>query len=282
MKSISIRKFFQNDVISKIIIAIGSLILIYLLISLYFTKHFFFNTVINEVNVSLKAHHDVELIMSNYTKNYELELIERNNETEVISGQRIEMQYNEKNSVPRIYHLQNPLQWINSLFKAQKYYVNDLYLYDKNKLSNEIDKLNCFNMKIIEPQNVSFQYSNYAYLPIEEVYGNKIIRDKFVKTIETYLFMGKTKLDLNEMHCYENPKYTLGSDKAMETKNILDKYVSTKIKYIFGNKIELLDGNIINQWLHVDENLEVIISKEAVRKYVKELSKQYDTIGVIL
>ena len=64
--------------------------------------------------------------------------------------------------------------------------------------------------------------------------------------------------------CYENPKYTLSSDKTSETKNLLNKYVSTKITYIFGSENEILDGNIINQWLSVDENLEVVINEKAV------------------
>ena len=34
--------------------------------------------------------------------------------------------------------------------------------------------------------------------------------------------------------------------------------------YLFGKEIKILDGNIINEWLSVDENLEVVISKKAV------------------
>ncbi|NKF06615.1 hypothetical protein J1C67_08005 [Clostridium gasigenes] len=35
---------------------------------------------------------------------------------------------------------------------------------------------------------------------------------------------GKRKLDLDENICYENPKYTVDSDKTTETKNSLNKY----------------------------------------------------------
>jgi len=266
--------------IKKLIIPTASILLIYLLISVYFSKHFFFNTVINGADVSLKAHDDSGNMMRSYAKGYELQLIERNGETEAITGRDIGMQYNEKNSISKIYYMQASLKWIGSLFKIQSYYVKDLFVYNEGCLENEINELNCLNGDITEPQNVSFRYSNGAYEVIAEIYGNKVIRDKLNEAVKTGILKGETELDLNEKHCYENPKYTLSSDKTLKTKNLLDKCVSTNITYKFGDESEILDGNIINEWLRVDENLEVIISRTAAAKYVNGLSKKYDTVGI--
>lgn len=280
MKKINLRKFFKSEFKEKAIILMASITLIYLLISLYFTNHFFFNTVINEVNVSLKAHDNTDHIIRSYMKDYELQLIERNGEIEKITGQDIGMQYNEKSSIYKIYQIQNSLKWINSLFEDQKYYVIDLYVYNKDNLNNKINKLNCLNNDVIESRNADFKYTNGSYEVIEEVYGNKIIKDKLIETVKRYILKGKTKADLNENLCYENPKYTLSSYKTLQTKNLLNKYVSSKITYKFGSQNTILDGTIINNWLSVDDNLEVLISKTAVTKYVKELSRKYDTVGV--
>ena len=274
------KKFFKNEPIGKIIIFIASIVLIYLLISLYFVNHYFFNTVINGVNVSLKAHEDVNHIIRNYIENYDLQLIERNGETEEIIGQDIGMQYNGKNDIPKINKIQNSYKWINSLLKDQDYYLDDLFVYNKDNLENKINELNCLNKDIIEPQNVSFRYSNGSYEVIKEVYGNKIYTDKLKKAIKMSILQGKTKLDLDENLCFEDPKYTSSSDKTMETKNLLNKYVSTKINYIFGSENEILDDNIINEWLSVDDKLEVVINEKAVNEYVKGLSKKYDTVGM--
>jgi hypothetical protein len=59
MKNFKIVSISKKQVIEKVIIVIGSIVLIYLLISLYFLKHFFFRTVINGVDVSLKAYDDI-------------------------------------------------------------------------------------------------------------------------------------------------------------------------------------------------------------------------------
>jgi len=280
MKKINIKKLFKSEVSGNKIILIASIALIYLLISLYFDNHFFFNTVINGVNISLKAHDDAEHIIGSFIKDYKLQIIGRDGKTEEITGQEIGMQYNEINSISKIYHIQNSFKWITSLFKGQNYYVNDLYVYNKDFLKDKINKLS-LNKDMIKPRNVNFMYSNGSYEMIKEVYGNKIIKDKLNEAIKMSILIGKTKLNLNEKLCYENPKYTLNSDKALKTKNLLCLYASTNITYEFGDENEILDGNIINEWLSVDEDLEVVISKTAVMKFVNGLSRKYDSVGAI-
>jgi hypothetical protein len=270
----------KRGIIGNTIIVIASVILIYLLVSLYFTNHFYISTVINGVNVSLKANDDVDRIMRNYVKEYKLQLIERNGEIENITGQEVELEYRGEDNITNLLHKQNSLKWIVSLFKDQKLYSKDLFTYNKKALENKISELNCLNNNLIEPQNVGFKYTDGSYELVEEVYGNKIRKDNLVKAIQSGILVGETKLDLNEKLCYENPQYTLTSDKAHKTRDILNKYVSTSITFTFGTKKEILDGNTIHKWLNVDDNLDVEINKTSVAKYVKELSKKYDTVGI--
>ncbi|MBS4538981.1 L,D-transpeptidase/peptidoglycan binding protein [Clostridium sp. D2Q-11] len=280
MKNINRKNLFKSESLINAFILIALILLLYLITSLYFINHCFFNTVINGVDVSLKSHDDVEDIIKSYIVDYRLQLIERNGEIEEIIGKNIEMQYNVRNNIHTIYRLQNSFKWGGSLFKKQRYYVDNLFMYNEYKLENKINQLNCLNEEIIEPQNVSFKYENSLYEVSKEVYGNKINKYKLIKNIKMSILHGETILDLNENFCYENPKYTLSSDKTLKTKNLLNKYISTNITYLFGKEKEILDANKINQWLSVDENLEVEINKSLVYKYIQELSEKYDTVGV--
>lgn len=280
MKHIDLKKLIKSEIAENIMIGAALTALIYSLISVYFCNHFFFNTEINGANVSLQAHGAVDQVMANYTRGYELQLTERNSETEWITGQDIDLQYNEKIGISEIYHIQSSFKWLGSLFKGQKYDINALYTYDGDLLKNKISKLNCLNDTITEPQNVNFRYSNGSYEIIKETYGNVIVKDGLSEAIKTSIEKGETNLDLEEKHCYENPKYTLSSYKTHIIKNLLDRYVSSSITYEFGDSNEILDGNTINKWLGVDDNLEVVINKTAVAKYVNGLSKKYDTVGI--
>jgi lipoprotein-anchoring transpeptidase ErfK/SrfK len=249
--------------------------------SLFFFSHFFFHTEINGIDVSLTAHRDLPNIISDYIKNYELLLVERNGATELITSHDIDMRFNNTTSLSRVYRRQNPFTWISSLFKSKRYYIKDLYDYDSTLLSNKINSLNCLTEEVEEPHNVDFKYIDGSYQIVPEIYGNKINKIRFYKLINKYITEGRRTLDLHLMSCYENPKYTVSSKKTTQTMNRLNKYVTTKITYRFGTVIEHLDGATIHQWLSVNEELEIVINNDEVVAYIKEMSKKYDTVGII-
>lgn len=280
MKNINIQDFLKNKIIGYGIITASSITLIYLLISIFFANHLFFNTTINGIDVSLKTYEEAQEILKNSINEYKLKIVQRDEKTEEILAQDIELKFNENNSILSIKKIQASLKWGISLFKKQYYNINDLVGYDNNKLLKKIQELDCLNKDIVDPRNVDFKYSNGSYDLIEEVYGNKIDNDKLYETIKVSILNGETSVNLNDRSCYENPKYTLKSDKTIETKAILDKYVSTKITYLFERENEVLDGNRIKEWLSVDDDLDVKIDENAVKDYVLELSSKYNTVGI--
>lgn len=78
---------------NHIIIVLAVFIVLYLLVALYFSKHYFFNTIINGVDVSLRSYEDAAELFREYVRNYELNIIERNGSIEKISGNELEMLY---------------------------------------------------------------------------------------------------------------------------------------------------------------------------------------------
>ncbi|HHV13430.1 MAG TPA: L,D-transpeptidase family protein [Clostridiales bacterium] len=280
MKQLRIMVLSKKKIKRRFLKITASIIGLYFIISLYFINHFFFHTEINGVNVSLKAHATALDAFNNYIDDYKLQLTGRDGLTEVITGKEIGLKCRENNAASQIDSLQNPLLWITALFKGKKYYVKGLYGYDADLLNSRLLRLKCLNGKIIPPKNASFKYKDGSYETIKETYGNKIKKDKLIKAVNSCLSLGKTSLDLNARHCYETPKFKLTSEKTIKTKNLLNKYVSTRITYKFGSTKEQLDGTIIHKWLSVNGNLDVVINRQAVEEYVHELSSQYNTVGI--
>ncbi len=56
-----------------------------------------------------------------------------------------------------------------------------------------------------------------------------------------------------------------------------EQYISVNVTYRFGSRSEVVDGNIIIDWLNVDENRKVSVDRKKVEEYVKELAKKYNT-----
>ncbi len=244
-------------------------------------NHFFFHTFINGVNVSLKKYKDADDIIRKHLLQYKLEIIDRNGKAEYIYGRDIGLRFDERVDISEPGRLQNPFLWVFYAFRDNHYEVDRLYRYQREKLKNSINKLHCLNTKVVEPRNVSFRYLNGSYQVIKEVYGNKILHDKLIKALEACIIKGCTSIDLTEKQCYQNPTFTLRSKKTAQTKDLLERYTSAHVTYLFGSQKEVLDGKTISKWLKVDDKLDVVINKYALLMFIKSLSKKYDTVGTV-
>ncbi|HHU73710.1 MAG TPA: L,D-transpeptidase family protein [Clostridiales bacterium] len=281
MDFINMSSLEKRAVIEKIIIWIASIVFLYLIIALYFTNHLFFNTVINGCSLSLKDYKSADRKLRNYVKDYELILIDRDGERESISGEDMGLKYNDKINISVVFQRQKAFYWIVSLFKEQRYDIENLFVFDEEKLREEISKLACLNKIPIEPRNVKFKYKNGIYELQEEVYGNKLNLEILNNKIQLYIKEGSKILDLDQNHCYENPPYTLQSKKTAQTKKLLEQYVSSVIHYRIGDKKITLDGKMLHRWLNVNQNIDVVINRVAIEKFVKDFCNKYDTVGSV-
>ena len=270
----------KREAIELLGIIVAAVLLLYLLISFYFTSHFFFSTTINGADVSLKNERQADQSISRYTENYKLLLIEREGKSDEITGQEAGLEYKDKTYVKKALNEQKALQWIGSFFKKQEFLSKNLFFYNENKLNLTLNQLSCLKQAKIEPENVSYQYTDGHYQMVKEIYGNRVEKEKLKAAVTDSLSKGETKLDLEADSCYINPVYTMKSPKAFKTLRYLNKCASTHVTYLFGSKREVVDGDVIQYWIAVDENLDIILDKDKVRAYVKAMAKKYDTVGV--
>ena len=89
----------------------GALLVIYLVISAFFIGHFYIDTEINGQDFSGKTVADVENYIKEQVQDYELNIIEQNNESDVIKGSDISLTYKENEEIQKALDAQNPLLW---------------------------------------------------------------------------------------------------------------------------------------------------------------------------
>ena len=261
------------------IICSSILLIIYLGISMYFSNHFYYGSVINGINASGKTVVEVDRALLVKSETYTLKLKERNGVGEQIKSSDIDLKYN-VNNIQVLKNNQNSFMWIFALFNPKTSKMNDIVTYDNKLLKEHFDKLSCFDSnKIIEPQNASFKYSNGGYIILSEVKGNKVNNKLLYANIVNAILKGETTINLDEKNLYINPKFASTSAKVKNTKILLNKYVSSKITYTITGGNEVLDGSIIHNWLGVNENLEVTFDKNKMDEYVKKLDGKYNTVG---
>ena len=270
----------HNKVWKGIVIFLLVLLGTYLRISVYFINHFYFGTVINHINVSGKTIEGAQKEVVSKTEGYVLELEGRDGTKEQIQGKDIDLKYNLDTKIKELKDTQNGFEWIYKILMPKDFKISDVVTYDKELLEKQFDNLSYFDTaNIIEPRNPNFEYKDNGYVIVEEVYGNKIKKDILYEHIVKDILDGETKLNLESINCYENPKYTSNSKEVIEAKNILDKYVEATVTYTFGDRTEILDKSIIHNWINVNNDLEVILDEKEVNSYVDKLANTYNTVG---
>lgn len=270
----------RNIIIISIVSTLCILLVIYFGMSIYFTNHFYYGSEINSISVSGKSVNEVEEQMPEELRLYTLKLEGRGGMQEEIRGEDINLLYNPDWEVKRLKDKQNPFRWIVSLFNKDDYKMTEELIYDTDLLKEQIDKLSCFdNSKLVEPKSPSFQYTDDGYVILNEVKGNKVNRDILYDEVIDKISKGEITLDLEIVNCYEEPKYNSSSQEVIDTKNMLNKYVGSKITYNIGGKEEILSGSTIKNWLIINENLEITFDEAKIRSYLEIFSNTYNTVG---
>lgn len=282
---ISITKKQRNKLINNknkkgIIIGLGTLICVYLGVSVFFVNHFCFGSQINGIDVSFKTINQAKEKVSSVISTYSLEVEGRDGIKEKIDGKEIGLTYNGNDKIKEFKNKQNSFKWITSLFNKSQFQIDEIVTFDKELLKEKLNQISFFNSKeIIEPKDVTFEYSDKGYNMIDEVNGNKIKENAVYENVENAILKQRNTLNLDEANCYEAPKYTSKSKESKEAKDLLNKYTSLKITHTFGDNKEVIDGSTINKWLYADENMNVAFDEKQIRKYIDSLANKYNTLG---
>jgi hypothetical protein len=269
-----------KKIVAGTVIFLSVLLLIYFGMTIYFTNHFYLGSKIDSIDVSGKTVVEVISIVRSQLQEYTLNLEEQDGKSERIKAAEVGLAFNPEDEIRNFKESQNPFGWVAAIFNSKKSQKTIELSYDEKLLKDRIDRLACLDPShVIEPKNPGFLYSDKGYVIVNEVLGNKINKDVLFSQVTEAIHKGLLELDVEASGAYIRPKYTIQSKEVAKTKEFLNKYASAKITYTFGEGKESLDGSIINQWLTVDENLEVQLDENKVKENINELSKRYSTVG---
>ena len=87
-------------------------------------------------------------------------------------------------------------------------------------------------------------------------------------------------IDIEKKDCYKNPVYKKDTAEVVAANKTLNKYVRETITYDFDDRTEEVNAKKLSKWLYETDKHEVKVHSEMVAKYIKNLAKKYDTVGV--
>lgn len=264
----------------KVAIAVSLIVLIYVLISVYFTNHFYIGTKINGLSASFADPLSMEERIEKAAKDYKIEITKNDEVIDVIKGEDINLKSNPKDGeVEAFLATQKGYDWIIKIFSPDSFVGEKLVSYSNYSLSKVIDNLSLYkdtNVTKTEDATYKFDHAKKEFVVVEEIYGNDIDKFDFSKAIGEKITLLADKVDMNSDKLFKQPRVTKDDEKLNNYVNSLNGKIDITIDYEEGyslGKSELAD------WIELGSNNELIFNEEKVEKFVAKLSEQYDTLG---
>lgn len=262
-----------------VLIVFAVLVAAYFGIFMYFSTHFYYGTVINGIDVSFKTVEEANDLMLSKIASYTLELEGRGELKESISAEDIGLKFESSDEVLLLKENQKKSEWLLSLFSQENRVMNDALTYDEDLLKARIQKLAYLDPKnMADPVNATLSYvAGSGYEIVEEKNGSKVKHDILYSSLEKAIMNEERLLNLETAEAYENPTFTTKSDQLQKAKALVDRYMEAKITYEYSGGVEVVDGDLIRQWLVISDSFEVTFDDAAFTAHVAKIASLYNT-----
>lgn len=242
---------------------------------------FFPRTIINGINASNRTPEEVKEMIVGQIAGYSLTLETRQGTQEVINGSDVELRSEYDGTLERLLDEQEPWKWGISAMGEKNYTIETMIQYDETLLKQAVEQLDCMQAgagQAPKDASLSEYIKGVGYQIIPEELGTLLNRERMLAGVSDAVLRLQPTLDLEEIDAYEKPEITVDDPALPKKRNLWNQYVDTTVTYQFGNQKEVLDGSLIHQWLSDDGQGGVLLEKEQVEEYVRELALKYNTV----
>lgn len=246
----------------------------------YFTNHFLPGSMVNGLNCSYMTVDEAEDLIAEQVGAYVLTIGTRNNGQESITAEQAGLVYTPDNSVKKLMKEQDRYKWFLAFNQKKAYEMAAATTYDAEKLKTAVSTLNCMQgQNIVEPTDAYIKENETNYEIVPENEGASLDTEKVLQVLGDAVATGKTQVNLEEAECYKRPAVYSTDETLVRDCQQLNALTSAIITYDFADRTELVDKNVIKNWLVKDDKGDYTLDRQQVAAYVNELGYKYDTFG---
>lgn len=265
---------------------IGAIVFLYSRGVYYYKSNFFPQLEVNGVNCgNLTLQEAADRVQRWYEENYSLRLLDREGEElAVVLPSDIQMVFPVEEELSKILEGQNVYKWFLFVFSEEKDKREIVILpqYDMAKLEELLEQSGLFDDSCGEaPQDAyisEYQEEEKQFVIVPEREGTLLEREITVACAAEALAGMQDSLDLYETGCFKMAEITADNEQLKRRLEELNKVAGACITYDWNGTQEILDGELIHQWMVLDGE-EITLDEEQVAAYVAQMAKEHDTYG---
>lgn len=256
------------------------LVLVYAGGVFYYSRHFYSGSEINGLDASGKTVKEVERDIESQIASFELVIKEREDKVESISAAKIGMQYVDDGKIQKLKKQQNPFTWFLSFAHDKNYTMSATTTYDKEAVNTAIDELSCLQEEnMVKPVDAHLEVTENGYEIIPETMGTELDKEKVKTAIQQAFETGATEVDLEEAGCYTSPGVLSTDENLAKQQEQGNAFLNVTVTVDFADRQEVINKDVMKDWLTTDESGNVSLSQDKVKEYVQQLKYKYDTFG---
>lgn len=244
----------------------------------FFTSHFLPDSSINGLDVSYQTAEHVQEAIADEIATYTLTIYEMDQKQEKIVAEQIDIQYEENEDIDHLVSGQKRWTWFLALNDPKNYTTEAMTTYDKKKLKKVVKDLECFK-EMQAPADAYIEKKEAGFEIIPEVEGDTLDQKKVMSQVRKAVENGQPVVDLVEKGCYILPEVYRDDEKLVQHKEQLDRLATAKITYDFQDRNEVLDSEILQDWVVEGEDGSYQLDEAQLKEYVHQLAVKYDTYG---
>jgi len=256
------------------------LLLGYVSLAVYYHDRFYPGTVINNNSFGGKKVEDVKEILKKSSKDYVLTIKEKEDKTELISGEAIKLQYKDDRELDEVKEKQNSWLWPIQIFQDKIYMVSMEHSYDEASFTQAVNQLACMqDANMTPPQDARLEDDDTAYQIVPEVEGTALDKEKTTEVIKKAVDERRTEVSLTDEDCYLKPTVLQSDEELAKEAEKLNKITATQITVNFGNGTETVTRDMLKSWLVKGEDGTYTFDVNLVKPVVIGWSEKYNTYG---
>ena len=252
----------------------------------YSRTHFLENTYINNMDVSGMTSPEVEKILSQKAKGYELKITFRDGEEEVISGSEIGFKVKPDGSVDRILQSQDHRKWFMCFFRRTDGEVEQKTTYDPVRLTEAVESLPELQKDyMVKPADAYIELQGTTFSIVPEIEGNLVDVEMVKKAAEEAVRSEEGLVEVAALEgSYSVPKVRAKDKDIVEKCKSYNDMLAGSITWNLPDGDTLrIDANTTVGWLSQDENGNYYRDEELwedkIEFWVDELARKVNTVG---
>lgn len=261
--------------------ALGAVMVIaYVVVAVYFGNHFYSGAAIYGIDCSRMTVSQVKEEVKDKIGDYVLTIETRNGKKDTITADQINLQYQDESGIERQLKKQYCFAWPAMMLLRRSSDLAIHTVYDRENMDAVLKQLNCFLPgNIVAPQDAYKGNTDYGYEIVPEIMGTTLDYEKTKTVIMEALDQGAVTVSLQEAGCYIDPVIYQEDEQLNAEVEELNDLLKAHITYDFDDRQEVVDANVMRDWVVQDSDGTYVIDEDCIWEYVAELAGKYDTFG---